>query len=191
MRCCFGVLGSQQGVRNLSCIKVQWARARFSFWFCPHSVPSFYPFSDRQRHLFRHFCFWLVDSFSSSPFGHLPHTSSPAGSCARRLTSVVKLKSLQCFMLLEVERSIMTLFFPHCSFCSLTAVESAVEALMSSQRLHFVDIINLSACQSSCPVQGCHKQTLVDVIELYATEAACFHLFSLPFIPGYAEKHVV
>lgn len=62
---------------------------------------------------------------------------------------------------------------------------------MSSQRLHFVDIINLSTCQSSCPVQGCHKQAPVDVIELYAAEAACFHLFSLPFIPGSCEKHAV
>lgn len=62
---------------------------------------------------------------------------------------------------------------------------------MSSQRLRFVDIINMSACQSCCPAQGCHKQTLVDVLELHATKAACFHLFSSPFIHSDAEKHVI
>lgn len=93
-------------------MKVQWARACFSFCICPHSVPSFYPFTDRQRHLFHHFCFWLADCFSSSPFGHFQHVSAPAGSCARRLISLVKLKSLQRFMLLRSEKIHHQFIFP-------------------------------------------------------------------------------
>lgn len=112
-RCCFGVLDSQHsGVCNLSFTKVQWAQASFSFWFCPHSVPGFYPFTDMQLRLFHHVCFWLVDSLCFFPFGHLLHMSAPAGSCVRRLISVVKLKSLQCFMLLRSERIHRQFIFP-------------------------------------------------------------------------------
>lgn len=196
-RCCFGVLDSQHsGVCNLSFTKVQWARACFSFWFCPRFLPvhrqAAVPFPPRlflTSWLTLFFSLWSPPAYVGS--GRILRASAHQRSYIEKLAMfyVAEKRKNPSWVYFSPAVHFVVFFFP--PQVSLTAVESAAEPLISSQRLHFVDIINLSACQSSCPVQGCHKPTLVDVIELYAPEAACFHLFSLPFSPSYAKKHII
>lgn len=145
-RRCFCVLGSERSAMcSLSYIKVQWARWCFSFLFCPHSVPSFYPFADRQPHL----CFWVV-LLLLVIFCRWRLREDPTcvGSWAESNE-----KSIAAFYAAGKWKRFITCFFSavlfHCfpPLVPLTAVGSAAQPLMSSQRL---DFISPSFCLSVC-----------------------------------------